>query len=287
MNENLIINIHRTNIDVVFSSFDYHSQRSTLLNTPIGSYAVFITRDSANGKYEILGYFVKINQTVDNNSWRARRWGKYTFIADPVLSKQIKNLYLDDLLDKYDFDRKFIDKSGKRAIGMATQGPSYLSNHDLKIILENANTFTDAELIAIHQKLNEEKTAIYEHKNNFSNKYKILEENLEDFTVSQIENLEPGLKLVGRQVATDAGRIDILCKDKNANFVVIELKRGRISDQVVGQISRYMGWIAENETHDLEKVRGIIVASESDKNLDYALKANSHILLKTFALSFR
>lgn len=282
--DNLIINIHRANIDVVFSSFDYHSKRPTIMKIGKGGYVVFIAFDKVAKKYEILGYFVVDHSYIDNNSWRAKKWGKYTIVANPDFSKRTKDLYLDDLLT--DFDRKFTDKSGKLVIGMATQGPSYLSNHDLKLIMDNAKTYTDGELMAVHQKLVEDKAMIFAHSNNFRNKSRILEENLEDFTVDQINQLEEGLKVIGRQVETNAGRIDILCQDKDDNFVVVELKRGRISDQVVGQLSRYMGWVTENKTHDLKKVRGIIVASEADRNLDYALKANSQMELKTFCFIF-
>lgn len=46
----------------------------------------------------------------------------------------------------------------------------------------------------------------------------------------------------GRQFKTDTGPIDILAisKDKK-ELLVVELKRGRASDVVVGQIQRYMG----------------------------------------------
>jgi Holliday junction resolvase-like predicted endonuclease len=63
--------------------------------------------------------------------------------------------------------------------------------------------------------------------------------------VQQLEALEPGLRLVKRQLSTPAGRLDLLCKDINGNHVVIELKPTQGTDQVVGQILRYMGWLKE------------------------------------------
>ncbi len=33
---------------------------------------------------------------------------------------------------------------------------------------------------------------------------------------------------------------------KTHSFVVIELKKGRPSDQVIGQVLRYMGWVKKN-----------------------------------------
>ena len=51
----------------------------------------------------------------------------------------------------------------------------------------------------------------------------LAERNLEDFIVQQLEAIEPGLRLVNRQLSTPAGRLDLLCKDINGNHVVIEL----------------------------------------------------------------
>jgi restriction system protein len=51
---------------------------------------------------------------------------------------------------------------------------------------------------------------------------------------------------VGQQYATDAGPIDILAISKDRKrLLVVELKRGRVSDVVVGQVLRYMGYIKE------------------------------------------
>ncbi len=47
---------------------------------------------------------------------------------------------------------------------------------------------------------------------------------------------------VGQQYATDAGQIDILAVSKDkSRLLVVELKRGRASDVVVGQVLRYIG----------------------------------------------
>jgi len=110
-----------------------------------------------------------------------------------------------------------------------------------------------------------------------------LEKYLEDFLVSNWEKFDLANDLdiyedengdvVGQQFPTDAGRIDILCTDRRTgNFVVIELKKGRSSDTVLGQVLRYMGWVK----HHLAKggaVRGVIVSNERDEKLKYALQA--------------
>jgi RecB family endonuclease NucS len=35
-------------------------------------------------------------------------------------------------------------------------------------------------------------------------------------------------------------------KNRNGDFVVVETKKGKESDKVVGQIQRYMGWVKRN-----------------------------------------
>jgi hypothetical protein len=90
----------------------------------------------------------------------------------------------------------------------------------------------------------------------------LAEQNLEGFIVQQLDRIEPGLQLVSRQLSTPAGRLDLLCRDANGNYVIVELKRTQGTDHVVGQILRYMGWLMEK--HPKEKIRGIVVVSRKD-----------------------
>jgi len=102
------------------------------------------------------------------------------------------------------------------------------------------------------------------------------EKELENFMVRNWEriNLEKGLKLyededgeIGQQFPTDSGAIDILAVDKDNNFVVIELKKGRSDEKVVGQILHYMGWVKSTLATNGQDVRGIIIASDGHKRL--------------------
>jgi hypothetical protein len=110
----------------------------------------------------------------------------------------------------------------------------------------------------------------------------LAERNLEDFVVQQLEAIEPGLHLVERQLSTLAGRLDLLCKDASGNYVVVELKRMQGTDQVVGQILRYMGWV--REFHHTEKVRGIIIVGKKDQALSYAVMAAPNVQAKEFKI---
>lgn len=102
-----------------------------------------------------------------------------------------------------------------------------------------------------------------------------LEIEIEDSIINNPEIIEKGLKLIERQKTTDAGIIDLLCLDKNGNYVVIELKKDKASDKVVGQIQRYMAWVEEGLA-DRERVRGIIVAQDYDMKLEYAIKGSKY-----------
>lgn len=116
------------------------------------------------------------------------------------------------------------------------------------------------------------------------------EKQLENFMEVNLDLVEPGLKLYmddsgnkGRQYPTDVGNIDLLCVRPNGDFVVIELKKGKTSDKVVGQISRYMGWVKENLAEN-EDVFGVIIAHDFDPKLKYAVMANNKLSLKYYRI---
>ena len=73
------------------------------------------------------------------------------------------------------------------------------------------------------------------------------------------------------------------------NYVVIELKKGKSSDVVVGQILRYMGWIKEHLCeNDKQGVRGIIICRDRDERLDYALSMIKNIVeVRLYRVDFR
>jgi len=78
------------------------------------------------------------------------------------------------------------------------------------------------------------------------------ESDLRNFLAKNLHVLERGLRLYEEEGITGVefpagGRfIDILATDANGAYVVIELKVSRGYDRAVGQLRRYMGWIAKN-----------------------------------------
>jgi len=123
-----------------------------------------------------------------------------------------------------------------------------------------------------------------------------LEKYLHDFIVSNFERIDFGQKLevfkdedgqTGSEYPTSAGYIDILCREKQSgDFVVVELKKGQISDKVVGQTQRYIGWVRENLAKG-NRVRGIIIARDFDDKLRFALPVDPKIEVKTYEIDFR
>ncbi|MHB8257806.1 MAG: endonuclease NucS domain-containing protein [Acidiferrobacterales bacterium] len=93
---------------------------------------------------------------------------------------------------------------------------------------------------------------------------------------------------VGQQYATDAGPIDILAISRNKKrLLVVELKRGRASDVVVGQILRYMGYVKEQIAEPDQTVEGAIIALEDDQKLRWALLAVPGIAFYRYQISFK
>jgi len=105
----------------------------------------------------------------------------------------------------------------------------------------------------------------------------IQERHLEDYFSEHLDLLEKGLRLyhkgdvTGRQYKTPINRIDNLCLDRRDQFVVVEYKKRKSSDETVGQTLRYIGWIHVNLA-DGKRVRGIIVADKIDEKTKYAIK---------------
>lgn len=104
-----------------------------------------------------------------------------------------------------------------------------------------------------------------------------------DFSIYE-EDGEP----VGQQYATDAGPIDILAiSEDKKRLLVVELKRGRATDVVVGQVLRYMGFVKEQIAEDDQTVLGVIIAHEDDQRIRRALTMTPNIVFYRYEVSFK
>lgn len=122
-----------------------------------------------------------------------------------------------------------------------------------------------------------------------------MERQLEDFLIANWDKTIFGKDydliydegdLLSQQYQTSIGPIDILAKAKDGNgYLVVELKKGRPSDAVVGQILRYMSWTRENLAQN-QSVKGAIIILEADDRLRYSLKSLNGISLYTYRVDF-
>lgn len=117
------------------------------------------------------------------------------------------------------------------------------------------------------------------------------ETDLRDFLAKNLSVLETGLRLYQDEGITGiefpaGGRfIDILAIDSQNNLVVVELKVSRGYDRVVGQLLRYLAWVATHQAESGQKVRGVIVAREISEDLLLACSAQPNIELFEYQLS--
>ena len=124
-----------------------------------------------------------------------------------------------------------------------------------------------------------------------------LERHLEDFLVNNWKSTSLGKKydifeidgeMVGQQYPSDTGPIDILAISKNKKtLLVVELKKGRVSDAVVGQIQRYMGFVKSDLAEKNQDVRGVIIGLEDDIKLSRALSVTSNIDFYKYKVNFK
>lgn len=110
-----------------------------------------------------------------------------------------------------------------------------------------------------------------------------LERDIEDHLVHNLNAIEEGFTLIGRQIKNDAGRIDILAEDSDENPVVIEIKVGDAKDSAIGQIARYLGWYAKTGERP---VRGFLVAGNFPESIQYAAEAIPNLTLLSYKISF-
>jgi hypothetical protein len=70
------------------------------------------------------------------------------------------------------------------------------------------------------------------------------EQGLEDLLASSPDLLMSNLTLIGRQVPTEAGALDLLGIDSDGRLVVLELKRGTLTREAVAQVLDYASDLA-------------------------------------------
>ena len=124
-----------------------------------------------------------------------------------------------------------------------------------------------------------------------------MEKHLEDFLVANWNQTELGRdydiytdedEIVGQQYPADNGKMDILAISKDRKrLLVVELKKGKASDVVVGQILRYMGFVQEDLAEEGQAVEGVIIALDDDHKIRRALAMVPSISFYRYKVSFQ
>jgi hypothetical protein len=98
---------------------------------------------------------------------------------------------------------------------------------------------------------------------------------------------EDGDDEAGCEYPTDVGRIDLLAVHRReSRWLVVELKRDQSSDETIGQVLRYMGWVKQHLAKPNDRVEGLVIAHEADDKIRYALNAVPDVSLVFYEVKF-
>lgn len=202
--------------------------------------------------------------------------GKYYFQSDDILPHRRPVKWLEKTIPRVDMSeslRKAVSASGTliRLNEYKTEIENLISDHKKLPIISTDEEISDPLAFA-------------------------MEKHLEDFLVSNWANTPLGKdfdmfeedgEIIGQQYPTDTGPIDILAISKDRKkLLVVELKKGRASDVVVGQILRYMGYVKEELSEPGQDVEGVIIALEDDERLHRALSMVSNVKFYRYKIKF-
>jgi hypothetical protein len=82
-----------------------------------------------------------------------------------------------------------------------------------------------------------------------------IESRLEDILDANVSIASPNWLVIGRQVRTDYGAfIDLIALDRDANLVVLELKRDRTYRDIVAQVLDYGSWVRELKDEQIAQI---------------------------------
>lgn len=107
------------------------------------------------------------------------------------------------------------------------------------------------------------------------------EKDIEDYFYKNIEEIEQGLKIIGRQVEVEDGIIDLLALDKDKNYCVIEIKI-KEDKRIVWQSIHYP--LECREIYKEDFVRMITIAPEYSSSVLKSLKSKTNAEIYSYSL---
>lgn len=81
-----------------------------------------------------------------------------------------------------------------------------------------------------------------------------MERNLESWIEHDPSMLDQDMLIIGRQVSTGHGEIDLLAIRSDGSLVIIELKRDKSPREAVAQLIDYASWVAKRNTADIHSI---------------------------------
>jgi hypothetical protein len=236
-------------------------------------------------------------QTSAFKTWLAQQYTRNSAASRYSCAKRVEENY-GDLDRHYDEDGlasvleqlaySLTDAKANRPnpTSLKISGNPYSSLNSFKTGVRSYKAFRDsggeAEVVAeaAIERAAEELTARREGKE-FE-----LERHLQESLRAEIEQLEPGLKIIddGTERSVASGDIDILAQDRTGALLVIELKRGLARREAIGQIIGYMGDLMAEEPN--QSVRGLLVAGDFDKSCKAGVRAVPNLQLRKYRFSF-
>ncbi len=105
---------------------------------------------------------------------------------------------------------------------------------------------------------------------------------LEEWLTSDPSIIRPGLKVIGRQVTTRSGPLDLLAVDESGNLVVIELKRDRLPREALVQAIDYASDVA---SWSMDKIREVCAKYTGESLEDVLSEAFPEIDLENLTIN--
>jgi len=206
--------------------------------------------------------------------------GDYYYAAGQILFHRRRVNWFEKLIERSDMSEALRNSTG--SIGTVSNISSY--HEEIESLLGKVRTTSVPMIISTNPDIEDPVAfAMEKHLEAFlvaNWNQTILSK---DFSIYE-EDGEP----VGQQYATDAGPIDVLAISKNKKrLLVVELKRGRATDVVVGQVLRYMGFIKEQIAEADQTVEGVIIALDDDQKMRWALLSVPSISFYRYEISFK
>lgn len=249
--------------DPLFEEFTYgdFDARARKLRNAVkkGDYLFF--HATIRGKKCITAYYVvdRILDTVTarkNKNIMAKYKNPHLFFSDyehdevmvfgdPIDSRVLEKplLFNKTLAEKLSLNIQFRKGNTEtQTIGSATRNWRELTEKDVNILLGE---------IKSHEQDSYQETIL-----STDEVAEILEKDIERFMEKNPSLIGKPIKLINRQLATPAGRIDLLYEGRKGKQIVVELKLGEIGRGALNQLKRYMHWV-KKETK--KEVKGVIV----------------------------